>query len=224
MNFEPENTSSSIWNQYSRTMRHDVKVPVRKTVMMAASRRTNVSRLQKTKRKHTVFKKMNTTRKNRTCGCSPAGMRVQRRAVKKVKAPLKEKTNGVEMSKEYDDGGPMEVRLLTMVRGKPCARNRMPCDRRKMRRMRLFDPCEDGAKGQAGNVKMLVRAKIKVLKELSRQQELGIYTPSPLEQAFLDATNECFLTIDYGWMKQLVRTARFSDPSEQERFMPDVDA
>jgi len=71
---------------------------------------------------------------------------------------------------------------------------------------------------------MLQRAKKKVLKELSRQQELGIYSPSPLEQAFLDATNETFLTIDYGWMKQLVRTARFSNPTEQERFMPDVDA
>jgi len=90
--------------------------------------------------------------------------------------------------------------------------------------MRLFDPCPEGEKGQARNIKMLLRAKKKVLKELSRQQELGIYTPSPLEQAFLDATNESFLTIDYGWMKKLVRTARFSDPSEQERFMPDVDA
>jgi len=214
MDWEPETKSSLIQNECSCNMRHDFKFSIR-------SRGSNASKLLKTKRKHTVFKKVDAMRKNRR----PAGgLRSKKSAPKRLKAPLKDRTNRAEVSNKKDDSGPMEVRLLTMVRGKPCARNRMPCDRRKMRRMRLFDPCPEDEKGQARNIKMLLRAKKKVLKELSRQQELGIYSPSPLEQAFLDATNESFLTIDYGWMKKLVRTARFSDPSEQERFMPDVDA
>jgi len=138
---------------------------------------------------------------------------------KKIKAPRKLKRDEGEISKE----SVMEVRLLTIVKGKPCARNRMPCDRRKMRRMRLFD-YRSGGKKLVGNQQMLQRAKRKVLKELSRQQELGVYKPSPLEQAFLDATNETFLTIDYEWMKTLVRTARFSDSFESKRFEQADDA
>jgi len=182
--------------------------------LRASSQRHKMLKPYKKKRNPNVVKKMRAIRKTIPCGRpeKTAAQSMQGNRAKKIKAPNKKKLYDDKMSREYNDGSSMEVRLLTMVRGKPCARNRMPCDRRKMRRMRLFDPCKDGAKGEFRNEEMLQRAKSKVLKELTRQQALGIIKPSPLEQAFLDATNECFLTIDYDWMKKLVRTARFSNP------------
>jgi len=197
-------------------MKRGKQFPNKQPKLTDDSQKSKASRMRKMKTKSTV-KKMKAEKRN-TCGCWGTVK------AKKLKAPRKQKRDEEETSSKYDGPRSMEIRLLTMVRGKPCARNRMPCDRRKMRRMRLFDPCRSRAKGQAGNEQMLERAKRKVLKELTRQQELGIYKPSPLEQAFLDATNESFLTIDYGWMKTLVRTARFSDPEETKRFSPTDDA
>jgi len=118
----------------------------------------------------------------------------------------------------------MENRELTVVRGNPCARNRMPCDRRKMRKIRLFDPCKDSPRGKRRSETMLERAKLKVITELDRQYSLGWFKPSPLEQAFLDASNENLLAFDYEWMKTLVRNARFADSNEQKFFSTDVEA
>jgi len=119
---------------------------------------------------------------------------------------------------------PVKNRELTVVRATPCARNRMPCDRRKMRKIRLFDPSKDRSRGQRGNEAMLQRAKRKVIKELNRQEKLGLNKPSPLEQAFFDATNENFLSFDYQRMKSLVRHARFCNSSELKDFQADDDA
>jgi len=118
----------------------------------------------------------------------------------------------------------VEKRELIIVRGKPCARNRMPCDRRKMRKIHLFDPIKYRTKGKRKNEVMLGRAKIKVIKELTRQQTLGRTKPSPLEQAFLDAANENMLSFDYELMKAMVRSARFANSKEQKLFQSDVDA
>jgi len=128
--------------------------------------------------------------------------------------------------KKWDEknSDPFEVITLTVVQGKPCSRSRLPCDRRKMRKIRLFDPPNDGEKAQKGSEAMLKRAKQRVLKELSRQQALGIYKTSNLEQAFLDATGETNLTFDYESMKKLIRNARFGDASQQECFASDDDA
>jgi len=100
----------------------------------------------------------------------------------------------------------------------------MPCDCRKMRKIHLFDPIKYRPRGKRNNEAMLGRAKIKVIKELTRQQKLGETKPSPLEQAFLDATNENMLSFDYELMKMMVRNARFANSKEQKRFRSDVDA
>jgi len=123
-----------------------------------------------------------------------------------------------------EDANISEMRLLTEIHGKPCARNRLPCDRRKMRKIHLFDPFVRVSKARKGSKAMLERAKQRVLKELSRQQAIGDYKTSPLEQAFLNATGETCLTIDYDWMQKLIRNARFGDASTKEGFRSDEDA
>jgi len=137
-----------------------------------------------------------------------------------------QKINAAEKSNENDaeDSYSMENRELTVVRGNPCARNRMPCDRRKMRKIHLFDPCKDRPRGKRRNEAMLERAKVKVIAEIDRQHSLGWFKPSPLEQAFLDASNENLLAFDYEWMKTLVRNARFADSNEQKFFSSDAEA
>jgi len=144
-------------------------------------------------------------------------------AVVKVKNSVIESQIG---EKKWDEEDPdaFEVINLTVVHGKPCSRSRLPCDRRKMRKIRLFDPTDDGEKPQKRSEAMLQRAKQRVLKELSRQQTLGIYKTSNLEQAFLDATGETHLTFNYESMKKLVRNAHFGDSNQQKCFATDDDA
>jgi len=125
---------------------------------------------------------------------------------------------------DLKDSKLVKKRVLTVVRARPCARNRMPCDRRKMRKIHLFDPSKDRSKAKRASEGMLIRAKRKVLKEINRQQDLGRDKPSPLEQAFFDATNENCLSFDYQRMKMLVRGARFCNSSEQKVFRADDDA
>lgn len=63
---------------------------------------------------------------------------------------------------------------------------------------------------------MLARAKKAVLKELKRQRRLGEDgKPSPLEQAFLDASQQNSLTFDYHQMETLVRDAAFDRSRHQ---------
>jgi len=129
-----------------------------------------------------------------------------------------------KMNDHKHDSKAVKNRLVAVVRARPCARNRMPCDRRKMRKIRLFDPSKIKSKGKSGNESMLQRAKRRVIKELNRQKDLGRYKPSPLEQAFFDATNENFLAFDYERMKTLVRNARFCNSREQKDFQAYDDA
>jgi len=113
------------------------------------------------------------------------------------KEPNKINAMGKSNKGNLEDSYSMEKRELTVVRGNPCARNRMPCDRRKMRKIHLFDPCKDRPRGKRRNEAMLARAKLKVIAELNRQHSLGWFKPCPLEQAFLDASNENLLAFDY---------------------------
>jgi len=140
------------------------------------------------------------------------------------KEPKKINVMGKPNKRNSEDSYSMESRELTVVRGNPCARNRMPCDRRKMRKIHLFDPCKDRPRGKRRSEAMLERAKLKAIAELNRQHSLGWFKPSPLEQAFLDASNENLLAFDYEWMKTLVRNARFADSDEQKRFSSDAEA
>lgn len=69
---------------------------------------------------------------------------------------------------------------------------------------------------------MLARAKKAVLKELKRQQRLGEDgKPSPLQQAFLDASQENRLTFDYDRMEMLVRNAVFDKSCSKNGFDED---
>jgi len=137
----------------------------------------------------------------------------------------KSRIEGQIQEKKWDENpDACEIITLTVVQGKPCSRSRLPCDRRKMRKIRLFDPINNREKSQKGSEAMLQRAKQRVLKELSRQQTQGLYKTSNLEQAFLDATGETNLSFDYESMKKLIRNARFGDSNQQKCFASDDDA
>jgi len=133
---------------------------------------------------------------------------------------IKGKTQNEDI--KQSDESSLEIVELTEVEGKPCAVSRMPCDRRKMRKIRLFDPPSNTVSGQKANKTMLERAKRKIIKELTRQQQAYPGVPSPLEQAFMDASQESFLSFDYDGMKSLVRNARFGD--SRDEFLVDDDA
>jgi len=213
-------------SEKTRTKHYKSNNHVNKLSKNKAIRKTSNTKFEERKRRGNVAEKNNSKRKTISFGCgsprqkeallrSMSSSRVKGKEIRKVAVsqkqvrPRKEDKSPGEDNSESTECSSIETRLLTVVMGKPCPRNRMPCDRRKMRRIRLFDPSSRKSKALAGNEAMLQRAKIKVLNELKRQLAMGLYSASPLEQAFLDATNETYLAFDYGRMMTLVRNAQF---------------
>lgn len=117
--------------------------------------------------------------------------------------------------------GDQEFVRVFPVRGRP--RLRLPRDRRKMRILKIFDPPKSCRGARYASTAMMCRAKKAVLRELDRQRELGKVgkKPSPLEQAFLDASQESRLTFDYTRMKSLVQGATFLKGTSRNGFDAD---
>jgi len=68
---------------------------------------------------------------------------------------------------------------------------------------------------RAGSEAMIKRAKEAVCGVLNKS-ERQMSAPSPIEQAFLDASQESTLTFDYDRMRQLVNSARFGSGMDED--------